>query len=176
MRRASIAAWGRRADAQTATGSRWPCAVPRPRDERVPRGDSMPPVATHLKRLIVSGVLGHNGNGNGAPGVLGLRTGGTATGDRRGSCPIALQGVAGETRLHAVVRPAWANDLGVKVPRGAWSWQPQAKGKGVRREAGSEGSRRPKSRAEEHESHRRRWHPGESATQDEARYDQRMTA
>jgi len=32
--------------------------------------------------------------------------------------------------------------LGVKVPCGAWQWQPLAEGKGVHREVGSEGSRR----------------------------------
>jgi len=69
------------------------------------------------------------------------------------------------------VRPAWTLDLEVRVLYGAWSWQPLAKGKGVRREAESEGSRR-QTLAPRNTNRIRRTQPDELARQSEVRYDQ----
>ena len=66
-------------------------------------------------------------------------------------------------------------DLEVKVLCGAWSWQPLAKGNGVRREAESEGSRR-QTLAPRNTNRIRRSHSGEFARQNEAQYDQGMQA
>ena len=66
-------------------------------------------------------------------------------------------------------------DLEVKVLCGAWSWQPLAKGNGVRREAESEGSRR-QTFAPRNTNRIRRLHSDELAGQSEVRYDQGMQA
>jgi hypothetical protein len=66
-------------------------------------------------------------------------------------------------------------DLEVNVLCGAWSWQPLAKGNGVRCEAESEGSRR-QILAPRNTNRIRRLHSDELACQSEVRYDQRMQA
>ena len=60
---------------------------------------------------------------------------------------LTVVGISNSQRPRAsrgawVVRPAWAHDLAVRVRYGGWLPQPLAEGQGVRREAGSEGSRR----------------------------------
>lgn len=62
-------------------------------------------------------------------------------------------------------------DLEVRVLCGAWSWQPLAKGNGVRREVESEGSRR-QTRAPRNTNRVRRAQPDELAKQSEVQYDQ----
>ena len=64
-------------------------------------------------------------------------------------------------------------DLEVRVLCGAWSWQPLAKGNGVRREAESEGSRR-QILAPRNTNRIRRAQPDELARQSEVRYDQAL--
>ena len=65
------------------------------------------------------------------------------------------------------------DDLEVRVLCGAWSWQPLAKGNGVRREAESKGSRR-QILAPRNTNRIRHLHSDEFAEQNEVRYDQGM--